>query len=301
MSTDALFNLPVRDYLSLCKLKVVALMMITAWVGMLLALPPNLFPVATIVWASIGIALCASSAAAINHLVERHIDEKMQRTKFRPIVIGRVTVKQAMRFALILAILGLGALIQFVNPLTAWLTALSLIGYAFIYTMYLKKATPQNIVIGGITGALPPLLGQTAITGQIESLGLLLALIIFIWTPPHFWALAIFRIKDYEKNPLPMLPITHGVPYTKLNILLYTLLLIVVTYLLPILSLAGTIYTIGITGLNVIFLFYAIQLYRKTQATIAWHLFQYSILYLFALFILLLIEHYLMFTIHHVG
>lgn len=290
-----------RDYLTLCKPKVVLLMMITAWVGMLLSLPANQFPLLKILFASFGIAFCASSAAAINHLVERHIDEKMQRTRFRPLVVGRLSTKQAMHFSFILAIAGLLFLILFVNALTAWLTLISLIGYAFIYTLFLKKATPQNIVIGGITGALPPLLGQTAMTGQIEGLGLLLALIIFTWTPPHFWALAVFRIKDYEKNPLPMLPVTHGIPFTKLNILLYTFLMIIVTYLIPILNLGGITYTLCITGLNVGFLYYAFSLYNRSEPMIAWRMFQYSILYLFALFLILLIEHYLVYLIHHLG
>ncbi|WP_235528046.1 heme o synthase [Candidatus Berkiella cookevillensis] len=301
MNTAVLSKFPWRDYLTLCKAKVVALMMITAWVGMLLACAPNVFPFKTILCASIGIALCAGSAAAINHLVDRHIDEKMQRTQYRPLVVGKVTVYQAMRFSFVLAVLGLAILILYVNSLTAWLTLGSLIGYAFIYTMYLKKATPQNIVIGGITGALPPLLGQTAITGQVEALGLMLALIIFTWTPPHFWALALFRIKDYENAKLPMLPITHGVAFTKLSILLYTFLLVLVTFLLPVLHLAGTTYTVCMIGLNAGFLYYAYKVFTSSEAIIAWCLFQYSIVYLFALFIILLIEHYLIYFMRSLG
>ena len=301
MRTLLIAKFPWREYLTLCKPKVVLLMMITAWVGMLLACPPNVFHANLILAASIGIACCAGSAAAINHLVDRHIDQKMKRTQYRPLVLGSLSVAQAMRFSFLLAMVGLTILIVYVNALTAWLTLSSLIGYAFIYTMYLKKATPQNIVIGGITGALPPLLGQTAMTGQIDALGLLLALIIFTWTPPHFWALALFRVKDYEKADLPMLPITHGTAFTKLCILLYTLLLIVVTYLLPLLDLAGITYIVCITGLNAGFLYYALKLYRDDEPLIAWHLFQYSILYLFALFIILLIEHYLIYFVRSIG
>lgn len=288
-------SLPWRDYLALCKPKVVLLMMITAWIGMLLASPANEFPVSIFVFATIGISFCASSAAAINQLVEKHIDEKMQRTKFRPLVLGRLNTTQTMRFALFLGVMGLIVLIKFVNPLTAWLTLCSLIGYAFIYTLYLKKATPQNIVIGGITGALPPLLGQTAVTAQVEGLGLILALIIFVWTPPHFWALAIFRIEDYKKINLPMLPVTHGIKFTKQCIVLYSVLLVATTFLLPILSLAGSITTFSLIGLNIGFMYYALKLYFRSDPMIAWRLFQYSIIYLFGIFIALLIEHYLIF------
>jgi protoheme IX farnesyltransferase len=289
---------PWRDYLTLCKPKVVLLMMITAWIGMLLACPPNQFPLSIFIFATIGISFCASSAAAINQLVEIHIDEKMQRTKFRPLVLGKLSPQQTMRFALALGLIGLAVLIKFVNPLTAWLTLSSLIGYAFVYTLFLKKATPQNIVIGGITGALPPLLGQTAVTGQVEGLGLILALIIFVWTPPHFWALAIFRIEDYKKISLPMLPVTHGIKYTKQCIVLYSILLVVTTFLLPLLSLAGTITTLSLVGLNIGFMYYAIKLYFRPDPMIAWRLFQYSIIYLFGIFVALLIEHYLVFYLN---
>tara|TARA_R110002110_G_scaffold271566_3_gene486996 strand:+ start:21615 stop:22514 length:900 start_codon:yes stop_codon:yes gene_type:complete len=289
---------PWRDYLTLCKPKVVLLMMITAWIGMLLSCPPNHFPLSIFIFATIGISFCASSAAAINQLVEKHIDEKMQRTKFRPLVLGKLNTQQTMRFALILGLIGLVVLIKFVNPLTAWLTLSSLIGYAFVYTLYLKKATPQNIVIGGITGALPPLLGQTAVTGQIEGLGLILALIIFVWTPPHFWALAIFRIEDYKKISLPMLPVTHGIKFTKHCIVLYSILLAVTTFLLPLLHLAGTITTLSLIGLNIGFMYYALKLYFRTDPMIAWRLFQYSIIYLFGIFVALLLEHYLVFYLN---
>lgn len=301
MRTELISKFPWREYLTLCKPNVVLLMMITAWVGMLLACPPSVLPMRLIFAASIGIAFCAGSAAAINHLVDRHIDQKMKRTQRRPLVLGSLTVTQAMRFSFVLAMAGLGTLILCVNALTAWLTLGSLVGYAFVYTMYLKKATPQNIVIGGITGALPPLLGQTAITGQIDAMGLLLALIIFTWTPPHFWALALYKIKDYEKTDLPMLPITHGVPFTKLCILLYTILLIVTTYLIPLLSLAGITYIVCVTGLNIGFLYYAFRVYWNDEPLIAWRLFQYSILYLFGLFIILLIEHYLIYFVRSIG
>lgn len=284
-----------RDYLALCKPKVVLLMIITAWVGMLLAAPPNQFQLSLFILATIGITFCASSAAAINQLVEKHLDEQMQRTKFRPLVLGKITTTNAMLFALVLGLAGLTILILYVNALTAWLTLSSLVGYAFIYTLFLKKATPQNIVIGGITGALPPLLGQTAVTGRIEGLGLILALIIFVWTPPHFWALAIFRIEDYKKINLPMLPVTHGVFFTKQCIVLYSILLAVTTFLLPILNLASSISIISFIGLNAGFLYYAIKLYYMNDLMIAWRLFQYSIIYLFGIFVTLLVEHYLLF------
>lgn len=284
-----------RDYLALCKPKVVLLMIITAWVGMLLAAPPNQFQLSLFIFATIGITFCASSAAAINQLVEKHLDEQMQRTKFRPLVLGKVTTANAMIFSLALGLAGLTILILYVNVLTAWLTLGSLVGYAFIYTLFLKKATPQNIVIGGITGALPPLLGQTAVTGRIEGLGLILALIIFVWTPPHFWALAIFRIEDYKKINLPMLPVTHGVFFTKQSIVLYSILLAVTTFLLPILNLASSISIISFIGLNAGFLYYAIKLYYMNDLMVAWRLFQYSIIYLFGIFVTLLVEHYLLF------
>src|SRR5262245_26697975 len=219
-----------RDYLELCKPRVVALMMVTAVIGMMLA-TPGLVPWTALVFGNLGIALCAASAAAVNHIVDQRIDAQMARTRNRPIVRGRVGAGAAIAFAAAIGVLGMGVLILLVNPLTAWLTLASLIGYAFVYTFWLKRATPQNIVIGGLAGAAPPLLGWTAVTGELHGHALLLVLIIFAWTPPHFWALAIHRRDEYAKVDIPMLPVTHGVKHTALHILLYTLMLFAVSLL----------------------------------------------------------------------
>lgn len=282
-----------RDYFELCKPKVVALMIITAWVGMLLACPADRFPWQAFFLGTIGIACCAGSAATINHLVERHIDIHMRRTRHRPLASGRIKPLQAMLFSLFLGSFGLIILIGFVNALTAWLTLLSLLGYALFYTLFLKRATPQNIVIGGLAGAAPPLLGWTAVTGTIDAGGLLLALIIFTWTPPHFWALAIFRQEDYAKAQLPMLPVTHGIRFTKLCILLYVILLIATTLLPYLTHMSGITYLVCAGGLGLGFLYYAYKLYLDDNPLIAWQTFSYSIIYLFALFLGLLFDHYL--------
>ncbi len=282
-----------QDYFTLCKPRVVLLMLITAWVGMLLACAPYEFPLSAFIFGTLGIAFSAGSAAAINHIVERHIDIHMRRTQHRPLAAGRLQPKQAMWFSLFLGTLGLGMLVLFVNLLTAWLTLLSLLGYALVYTLFLKRATPQNIVIGGAAGAAPPLLGWTAVTGDISAGGLLLVLIIFIWTPPHFWALAIYRFEDYAKTPLPMLPNTHGIPFTKLCILLYIILLIAATLFPFLIGMSGLTYLICALGLNAGFLYYGIILYRSSNPLIARKTFSYSIIYLLALFIGLLLDHYL--------
>nr|MBX2807362.1 heme o synthase [Cellvibrionaceae bacterium] len=217
-----------RDYLELCKPKVVALMLLTSLIGMLLA-TPGWVPLTVLFWGNLGIALCAGSAAAINHLVDRRIDRQMQRTLNRPVANGRLAPQQTLVFALGIGLAGMVILLVFINVLTAWLTLASLLGYALVYTVFLKRATPQNIVIGGIAGAAPPLLGWTAVTNSVDAYGLLLALIIFAWTPPHFWALAIHRKEDYAKADIPMLPVTHGEHYTKLHILFYTIILIIIS------------------------------------------------------------------------
>jgi len=294
MSNEALLKPnPWRDYWELCKPRVVALMLITAWVGMLLASPPNTFPWQAFCFGTFGIASCAGCAAAINHLVERHIDVHMRRTHNRPIASGRIHPKQALMFSFLLGGLGLFVLSVWVNPLTAWLTLISLVGYALFYTVFLKRATPQNIVIGGAAGAAPPLLGWTSVTGTLDPFGLLLVLIIFAWTPPHFWALAIYRREDYAKAQLPMLPVTHGIPFTKFCILLYTILLLATTLLPYITGMSGIAYLICAVGLGLGFLYYCIQLYRKEDPIIALHTFRYSIVYLLALFVGLLLDHYL--------
>jgi len=281
-----------RDYLELCKPRVVALMLLTVIVGMYLAVP-GWVPIPVLVAALTGIGCCAASAAAINHLVDKRIDAIMARTRKRPVARGRVSVTQAMTFALILGVTGLAILILWVNTLTAILTFITLIGYAGIYTGYLKRATPQNIVIGGLAGAAPPLLGWTAITNQLDPQALLLVLIIFTWTPPHFWALAIYRFEDYKHAEIPMLPVTHGIAFTKLQILLYTILLIVVSVLPFTIGMSGWLYLAGALLLGARFLYWAIALYKTDKAIVAMRTFRFSIVYLMMLFTFLLIDHYI--------
>lgn len=283
-----------RDYLELCKPRVVLLMLLTALVGMYLA-HPGFVPYDILISGLIGIGLCASSAASINHLVDRHIDTLMQRTQARPIARGRVSIKNAIIFAIITGTGGFLTLLWAVNLLTAGLTVCTLIGYAGIYTGYLKRATPQNIVIGGLAGAAPPLLGWTCVTNHLDPQAFLLVLIIFTWTPPHFWALSVYRLEEYRKANIPMLPVTHGIPYTKLNILLYTILLILVSILPVLIHMSGWIYLLGSSLLNLRFLYCAVALYLAKdtlEKRIAYQTFRYSILYLLLLFIFLLIDHY---------
>ncbi len=282
----------IRNYLQLCKPRVVLLMILTSIVGMCLA-PSDSIPWIPLIFGNMGIALVASAAAALNHVADQQIDKIMHRTQYRPIVQGKITIRQSLIFSSILCILGMLILFFLINTLTTILTFLSLIGYAVFYTLYLKHATPQNIVIGGIAGAAPPLLGWTAVTGSINAEALLLVLIIYVWTPPHFWALAIYRLEDYAKANVPMLPHTHGVKFTKLNILLYTLLLICVTLLPYFIKMSGLTYLVGVILANVIFLYYAIRLYLSNDREDGLRLFRYSIYYLGILFILLLVDHYL--------
>ena len=285
-----------QDYLELCKPKVVLLMMLTAWVGMLLASPPSFLPLKALTLGSLGIALTAGSAAIINHIVDRKIDVHMKRTQNRPVAKGRVSPKQATYFSIIIGITGLAILALLVNVLTACLTFFTLIGYSIVYTIYLKRATPQNIVIGGLAGALPPLLGWTAVTNQINPNGLLLVLIIFAWTPPHFWALAIHREQDYRQAQLPMLPVTHGIPFTKLCIVLYTLLMIITTILPFIFGMSGLPYLISALLLGLLFLYYAVRLYYikgPQEKSYALKTFWFSIFYLMFLFCALLGDHYI--------
>ena len=280
-----------RDYLELTKPKVVALMVLTVVIGMCLA-TPGLVPLDIMVFGNIGIALCAGSAAVINHVVDRQIDMVMARTHKRPVATGRVEPLQAILFAFFLGILGMGILVFMVNALTAWLTLASLIGYAVIYTLILKRATPQNIVIGGLAGAAPPLLGWTAVTGQFEGHALLLVLIIFAWTPPHFWALAIHRKEEYAKADIPMLPVTHGEAYTKLHILLYTVIMLVASVLPFLTGMSGIIYLIGALVLGARFLYWSIALLRESRPHAAIKTFRFSITYLMLLFVVLLVDHY---------
>ena len=280
-----------RDYLELCKPKVVALIVFTAIVGMLLAVP-GLPPLDAVILGTLGIGLASGSAAAINHVVDQKIDAIMGRTHNRPIPQGAMKSRDALIFALAIGAISMAILIMWVNVLTAALTFFSLIGYAVIYTMYLKRATPQNIVIGGAAGAAPPLLGWTAVTGSVDPGALLLFLIIFTWTPPHFWALAIHRADDYKKVGMPMLPVTHGKDYTRLQILLYTVLLFVVTLLPFSYGMSGWLYLVGAVALNLMFMVYAVRLYRDDNEKLPMKTFGFSIVYLMILFALLLVDHY---------
>jgi protoheme IX farnesyltransferase len=280
-----------REYYELTKPKVVALIVFTALVGMFLA-TPGLVPWSALVFGTLGIALSAGSAAAINHLLDQRVDALMARTCQRPLPTGHLEPIRALIFALLLGGVGLTFLTVFVNPLTAFLTFSSLIGYAVIYTVYLKRATPQNIVIGGAAGAAPPVLGWTAVTGQLDPHALLLFLIIFAWTPPHFWALAIHRHKEYEKVGIPMLPVTHGVDFTRLHILLYSILLVAVTVLPFATHMSGIVYLVGALGLGIGFLYHAIRLYTTASNKQAIKTFAYSIVYLMGLFAFLLVDHY---------
>lgn len=280
-----------RDYCELCKPRVVTLIVFTAVVGMFLA-TPGMVPPAILIFGTLGIGLVAASAAAINHVADHRIDAVMVRTKYRPLPQGELTKPQALAFAAVIGVLGMTLLVAFVNTLTAVLTLLSLVGYAVIYTLYLKRATPQNIVIGGAAGAAPPVLGWTAVTGSIDPHSLLLFLIIFAWTPPHFWALAIYRRKDYAKADIPMLPITHGVDFTRLQILLYTVILTVVTILPFATYMCGWVYLLGALALDGVFLYYAICMQWDHDDRLAMRMFRYSIVYLMALFAVLFIDHY---------
>ena len=281
-----------RDYKELTKPNVVLLMILTSAIGMFMAVP-GMVPLDALILGNLGIALCAGAAAAVNHLVDQQIDQHMARTSARPIAQGRVGTTQAVVFALVMGGTGMAILLLWVNALTAWLTLASLVGYAFVYTMFLKRATPQNIVIGGLAGAAPPLLGWTAVTGEIHGHALLLVLIIFAWTPPHFWALAIHRREEYAAVDIPMLPVTHGVAFTKLHILLYTVIMFLITLLPFATKLSGPLYLLGAVVLGGGFLYWAIELMRGRNANAAMETFKYSIVYLMALFVVMLVDHYL--------
>ncbi len=281
-----------RDYYELCKPNVVLLMLLTAAIGMFMA-TPGMVPWEVLVFGNLGIGLCAASAAAVNHLVDRRVDLIMARTHNRPVAQGRVDALHASLFALALGVAGMALLITRINLLTAWLTLASLIGYAVVYTLFLKRATPQNIVIGGLAGAAPPLLGWTAVTNEVHGHALLLVLIIFAWTPPHFWALAIHRRDDYAKADIPMLPVTHGIRYTKLHILLYTLILFAVSLLPFATGLSGMLYLIGAVVLGLGFLYWAVVMMLDRNPNAPMEAFKYSIIYLMALFVIMLMDHHL--------
>ena len=285
-------NSTIKNYYELCKPNVVLMMLICAFVGSLLA-SKTMAPLSLIAISMLGIGLCASSAAAINQIIDRKADANMSRTENRPIPQGEISPTKASIFAIALGFLGSTILVLYVNTLTAILTLGSLIGYAFIYTIYLKRATPQNIVIGGLAGAAPPLLGWTAVTNSIDPNSLLLVLIIFAWTPPHFWALAIHRKDDYAKENIPMLPVTHGVHFTKLQIILYTIIMILVSILPFVVMMSGLFYLIAALVLGSIFLYYSFALYFDESDEYAFPTFVYSIYYIFLIFAALLIDHYL--------
>ena len=292
MTTLALAEVRFKQFLALTKPRVVQLIVFCAVIGMFLAVP-GLPPPMTVFFATLGIALVAGAAAAVNCLVEQKIDAVMQRTRGRPLPRGQVTSSSTLVFAGIVGGLGLLLLYRFVNPLTMWLTLATFVGYAVIYTVLLKPATPQNIVIGGASGAMPPVLGWAAVTDSVPPEALLLFLIIFAWTPPHFWALALYRTKDYARAGLPMLPVTHGAAYTRLQIVLYTVVLVLVTMLPYVIRMSGILYLVAAFALGGVFLAYSIRLYRNYSDSLARATFRYSILYLTALFSALLIDHYL--------
>jgi protoheme IX farnesyltransferase len=281
-----------QDYLELCKPKVVALMMFTALVGMLLAAPGEV-PLDILVLGNLGIALVAGAAAAVNQLADQHVDAVMARTQGRPLPTGHLDRARVIVFAIVIGSLGMWILTAYVNLLTALLSLFSLVGYAVVYTLFLKRATPQNIVIGGAAGATPPLLGWTAVTGHVDPNALLLFLIIFTWTPPHFWALALYRKEEYAKVGIPMLPVTHGDDLTRLHVLLYTVLLVLVTVMPFLTGMSGPLYLVGALALGAGFLYYAVALLRTRSRRLAIKTFVYSIVYLMLLFALLLLDRYL--------
>jgi len=281
-----------RDYLEMCKPRVVLLMLLCTLVGMFLA-TSEMVPLEVIVFGSLGVALVASSAAALNHLVDANIDAKMARTRNRPFAQGRVTNLQGAVFVGVTGIAGIGILAVLINPLTAWLNLASWLGYGVVYTMYLKRATPQNIVIGGLFGAAPPLFGWTAVTGSVDGGGLLLVLIIFAWTPPHFWALAIDRMEEYRDVDIPMLPVTHGAHYTKVHILLYTIIMVITSVLPFVIGMSNILYLLAALALGAGFMYWSLVMLLTDNEKAPMETFRYSIFYLMAIFVALLVDHYL--------
>ena len=298
LAAEGIPRLRWREYLELTKPKVTLLIVFTAIVGMVLA-SPGMVPLPALIFGTLGIALASGSAAAFNHVLDRHIDERMARTRGRPLPTGHLATHQAIVFASLLGLASTLVLWPTVGALTALLTFFSLIGYAIVYTLWLKRATPQNIVIGGAAGAAPPVLGWAAVTNTIDPHALLLFVIVFTWTPPHFWALAIARRDDYAKAGIPMLPVTHGIPFTRLNIVLYTILLGVAT-MLPVLSgMSGLIYLIAALALNARFLYFVLKLNRELEPRpqLPMRTFRFSITYLMLLFAALIVDHYLLFAV----
>jgi protoheme IX farnesyltransferase len=282
-----------RDYRELTKPGVVALMILTSVIGQCMAVP-GWVPLDALILGNLGIALCAGAAAAVNHVVDQQIDQRMARTRNRPLAKGRVSNRNAIIFATTLGVLGMLILLIWINAITAWLTLASLVGYAFVYTLFLKRATPQNIVIGGLAGAAPPLLGWTSVTGEIHGHALLLVLIIFAWTPPHFWALAIHRREEYALVDIPMLPVTHGVKFTQLHILLYTIIMFLITLLPFVTRMSNWLYLAGAVVLGLRFMYWSIEIIRERNPKAPIYTFKYSITYLMLLFLVMLLDHYLL-------
>ncbi len=292
----ALPTLPVwRQYYALSKPRVVQLIVFCAFIGMVLAVPglPSWAAVQRMLIASLGVWMVAGAAAAFNCLVEKTIDAKMRRTAWRPTARGQLSDRQALLFSVLLCLLGSAILYVWINPLTMWLTFATFIGYAIIYTVILKPLTPQNIVIGGASGAMPPVLGWAAMTGDVGPEALILFLIIFIWTPPHFWALALYRVEDYRKSGLPMLPVTHGNEFTRLQILLYTFILLAACLLPFVYGMSGWLYLVAALLLNIGFIGYAVALWRRYSDQLARKTFRFSLIHLSVLFAALLVDHYL--------
>ncbi len=280
-----------RDYVEMCKPRVVLLMLLCAIVGMFLA-TPGMVPLDILMLGTVGIGLVAASAAVVNHIADAEIDARMARTERRPVATGRVGVAQGLAFSAVLGVTGMAVLFLWINPLTAWLNLVSWVGYGLVYTLFLKRATPQNIVIGGLFGAAPPLFGWTAVTGAVEPGGLLLVLIIFAWTPPHFWALALDRKEDYATVDIPMLPVTHGEPATRRHILYYTLILIASSLVPVAIAMSGWLYLLAALALGGGFLYWSVVLLLNCDRAAPMQTFRYSIIYLFALFVFLLLDHY---------
>ena len=280
-----------RDYVEMCKPRVVLLMLVCAVVGMFLA-TPGMVPLEVLVLGTAGIGLVAASAAVVNHIADAEIDARMARTQRRPVATGRVGVGEGLAFSAVLGVAGMAILFTWINPLTAWLNLASWVGYGLVYTLFLKRATPQNIVIGGLFGAAPPLFGWTAVTGTVEPGGLLLVFIIFTWTPPHFWALALDRKQDYEAAGIPMLPVTHGERATRRHILVYTLILMASSLAPVAIGMSGWLYLVAALALGGGFLYWSVVLLVNRKRNAPMQTFRYSIAYLFALFVFLLLDHY---------
>lgn len=292
MTQLASASMGVRSFYALCKPRVTALIVFTAIIGMFMA-TPGMVPLRVLLAATVGIAFASGAAAAFNCLIEHKIDAMMARTRARPLPTGQLSQMETLLFASVLGGFGLSILYYWVNPLTMWLTLGTFVGYAVIYTVFLKPATPMNIVIGGASGAMPPILGWAAVNNTVSPEALVMFLIIFAWTPPHFWALALYRREEYAKVGMPMLPVTHGEQFTLLHIVLYTVILVVVSMMPYGLGMSGWLYLAAAAVLNLVFMYYVVSLYRHYSDALAKTTFKYSILYLSLIFAALLLDHYL--------